>query len=341
MRSLNDIKVSVVVVCYNEKGNIAHCLDSLLAQTTDRSLYEIIVVDNISTDGTREIIALYTAKYDSIKLVSNPVKGIAGSRNMGINASKYDYIAYTDADCVAPAEWLEILRTGFLMHSNKEPALAAVGGANIPPQGVNSFYDALKITLNTFLGNHGSTQGKIYENDTEVDHIPTVNILYDKNILTKYGCFDESYGSICEDPELNFRLIKAGYRIVFLKNSYVLHYMKTGLFNWARKMFTYGKGRVWIIDKHPDHFRLMYLIPPMFAVSLLLTPLSLHNPWFLAPLLYFPVVFFISIFTAFKSKNMALAVKISLIYFICHFFYGIGGLYGLFKKRAKAVLRNA
>ena len=103
--------ISVVVVCYNAEENVEQCLSSLLNQTYPKDLYEIIFVDNGSTDRTQEIITEYASRFSNLRMVINPTLGIATSRNMSLREAKYDYIASTDSDCIAPEKWLENLRT--------------------------------------------------------------------------------------------------------------------------------------------------------------------------------------------------------------------------------------
>lgn len=336
MRANKDnYKISIVVVCYNEKYNIGRCIESLLQQTIDKQRYEIILVDNDSNDGTKEIIKEYCNKDKRVRMIINPIRGIACSRNIGLKEAVYDYIAFTDADCVLPKNWLEILINGFKKYYMLDNMVVAVGGANLPPQNTSKFYDAVSITLNTFWGNHASTQGKIYLEDTFIDHIPTVNILYKKNVLLKFKGFDESFGNICEDPELNHRLSKAGYKFVFLKDCFVWHFMRDNLRKWAQNVFTYGKGRIWIIKKHIDHLQVMYLIPPLFVLSMLAIPLGFWHWWFLVSLIYFPLFFLISLWECKKAGKTRLVLLVFLIYFIDHFFYGIGEIYGISIKRKK------
>lgn len=332
-KDYKNIKVSVVIVCLNERDKIARCIESLLKQTIGRDNYEIILVDNNSNDGTKEIIKTYCEKDKRIRMIINPVRGIAGSRNIGLRKALYDYVAFTDADCVVSENWLEILRNGFIRHYIQDSMIVAVGGANLPPRETSKFYDAATITLNTFWGNHGSAQGKIYLEDTFIEHIPTVNILYKKDVVLRFDGFDESFGNICEDPELNHRLSKAGYKFVFLQGSYVWHFMRDNLKEWTQKVFAYGKGRIWIVKKHIDHFHVMYAIPLIFVLSMLATPLGFWRWWFFLPLIYFPFFLLISILESRKAGKTSLALFVFLIYFVDHVFYGIGEIYGIMKNK--------
>ena len=93
------MSISVVVVAKNEKGFIENCLKCLKNQTLKP---EIIVVDGHSTDGTFEI-----AKKYADKVVKDHKKGVADARNVGWKIAKGDVIAYCDADCLPPKNWVE------------------------------------------------------------------------------------------------------------------------------------------------------------------------------------------------------------------------------------------
>lgn len=100
--------ISVIVPTYNEEKNIERCLMALENQNISKDEYEIIVVDGHSKDRTVDI-----AKKHADKVILQKSKGVGGARNDGVSIAKGDIIATTDADCVAPPEWLEIILKNF------------------------------------------------------------------------------------------------------------------------------------------------------------------------------------------------------------------------------------
>lgn len=126
-------KITVIVPAYNEQELIAGCLDCLLNQTLDKELYEIIVVDNNSTDLTAKI-----ADLKGVRVVNEPIKGYVHAIRKGIESSQTEYIAFTDADCRVPANWLEQI----LEHFDTSSKIVGVGGKL-------AFYDIAPIVDKT------------------------------------------------------------------------------------------------------------------------------------------------------------------------------------------------
>ena len=126
--------LTVVVPAYNEQILIAGCLDSLLKQTLNREKFEIIVIDNNSTDLTAKI-----AMDKGIRVEREPVKGYVHALRRGIDICQTDYIAFTDADCIVPHDWLEKI----LKHFGASTQIVGVGGKL-------AFYDVQPIIDKTF-----------------------------------------------------------------------------------------------------------------------------------------------------------------------------------------------
>jgi len=111
-------EISVVIPAYNEEKQLPLCLGSLTKQRCVFP-YEIIVVDNASTDRTAEI-----AEEFGVRVIHEPRKGVSAARQAGFEAARAEIIASTDADCIVPSDWLSRIRDIF----DENPRLAAVGG---------------------------------------------------------------------------------------------------------------------------------------------------------------------------------------------------------------------
>lgn len=106
--------ISVIIPVYNDSGNLANCLDALGQQSLDKSKFEVIVVDNGSTDD----IASVTGNYTWVTTLFEPVEGSYAARNKGIMKSRGDMLAFTDSDCIPSHDWLEKGLESYVARSN-------------------------------------------------------------------------------------------------------------------------------------------------------------------------------------------------------------------------------
>lgn len=193
-------KISVVIPAFNEEKLLPFCLQSLLNQNYPRDCYEIIVVDNDSTDKTSQIakssgVAVY--KYTDIKKCG-------AARQFGATKANGQIIAFTDADCKAPADWLSTIDTLF-----KDPNLICVGGKILPDKNnfflfcIYTFYDIFHL-LNQFF--HKTI-------------LWGLNFAVRKNAFDRVGGFNATLAS-SEDWDLAIRLQKKFGRksIYYAKN---------------------------------------------------------------------------------------------------------------------------
>ncbi len=321
--SLAPVGVTVVVVAHNEESRISDCIGSLAQQIAKGVKVELILIDDGSTDRTVE---LAYAAAPGLTVISNPSQSISSNRNCGLRAASHPYVAFIDADCAAPTHWLATLARGMceLSSLDGEP-VAAVGGANVPPAGETPFYDALALMLNTRLGSRGSVQGMVFDQARQVAHLPGLNVLYNKEALEKVGGWDERFALIGEDEDLSRRLALAGFSLFFVPEAVVVHRQRSNFRAWAKNMFTYGKGRMWLIRHHPTAFESGLLIPPLLPLLL----------W-----AYLPVIAVISLGLAWRSNRLDLWPRLALLYATTHVSYGLGQWAGLFSVQ-DGVQRNS
>ena len=113
------MKVSVIVPAYNAQKTIGQCIDALLAQTYPRESYEVIVVDDGSTDGTADVVKAYPVKY-----LYQRNQGPATARNIGVREAQGEIILFTDSDCVPFDNWIAEMTKPF-----EDKEVVAVKGA--------------------------------------------------------------------------------------------------------------------------------------------------------------------------------------------------------------------
>ncbi len=324
------LSISVVVVARNEEKNIVACMKALAEQDYPAECFEVILVDDGSTDRT---VPLALGQYATLRVVSNPGRSISANRNCGWRHAQHPYVAYTDADCVVPADWLRRL-SGAMMRDD----VAAIGGGNRPPLGETRFYDALSIALNTFVGSRNSVQGRIHESARDVDHLPTLNVLYRKDVLSGIGGFDERFARVGEDVDLSRRLADQGYRLRYVPDAVVIHRQRSDLASWGRNMVAYGRARTWLQRRHPSSRSIVFLLP--------LAALCAFPIYLMAIALY-------AVALGFGHRRADLIPTLLAIFVATHFGYAIGQLGGVFRhgdnadrigprrRVAMVVLKNA
>ncbi len=321
------MKVTIAVVCLNEAHNLKQCLDSIFGISYSKEDYEVLIVDGGSKDNTEKLVTEYKKNYSNLRMIIEPRKGTALARKVAIENAKYDYVAFTDADCEVPNDWISVLTLGFEEYSENYKNLVAVGGGNTSPNDANTFLEALTVALNTFLGSMGSVQGRKFNDDRTVESLATLNVLYDKEKILEVGNFDERFLSDGEDADMNFRLRQAGFVLVYLSNSNVFHKYRQTAESWAKNMKKYGRARAKLLKKHGLlMWNIYYLIPMLFLISMFLVPFAFLFKIFYIPLLYFPIIAIYSLSLALREKRLDYFTSITKVFIVIHIFYPFGML---------------
>ncbi len=292
--------VTVVVVARNEAAKIGQCMASLAAQSYPGAM-QVILVDDGSTDGTAEIAR---GVVPALRVIENHARSISANRNIGWRAAETQFVAYLDADCIAPSGWI-----GALVAAMAESRAAAVGGPNVPPSGESRFYDALAIALDSYAGARDSLQGRQLAGPRAVPHIPSLNVMYRVSALETVGGFDERFARVGEDEDLSRRLGDLGLTLYAVPEAVVVHRQRSGYGAWARNMRTYGRGRTWLIRRHPNAWSPAFLIP---GASLLLLPL------------YLPAIALYALGLCLRRSRLDLTGNVALIFIATHLPYAVG-----------------
>jgi len=254
--------ISVVIPVYNCRETADRCMASLAR--LDYPDYEVIVVDDGSTDGTAEICESYAGA----RIIRLDKGGPSRARNEGIKAARGEVIAFTDGDCVVDRPWLRELAGGFT-----GPDVAGVGGDQVSP---DDDTDVGKM-VQEFFKTIGFVTGYIKTGATikDTDHNPSCNSAYRKEILEKVGGFNEDLWP-GEDVELDLNIRRLGYRLIFNPGAVVAHYRPRTYLGFARMMRRYGACQ-WPLVRKYGPFRKLHLVPP--AMVLILGAFGLLAAW--------------------------------------------------------------
>ncbi|MGB9777726.1 MAG: glycosyltransferase [Anaerolineae bacterium] len=262
---------SVIVPAYQAEGTIGLCVRALGAQTLPRDQYEIIVVDDGSTDRTASVARQAGAD----RVLTIPHGGPSAARNAGVEAARGEIVLFTDADCEPWPDWLERMTTPF-------------GDPEV--MGTKGVYRTRQRALIARL-----VQWEYefrYERMAQlpvIDFIDTYAAAYRREVFLRHGGFatDIPIPSV-EDIDLSFRLSQAGCRLVFVPDARVWHThpstLRAYLVRKARYGFWRGLLYLWHPEKRKGDAHTDPTLKKQFAL-LLLMALSLVGGLFWLPLL--------------------------------------------------------
>jgi GT2 family glycosyltransferase len=227
-------RVSVVVCTYNGGRTLDQCLRSLAA--LDYPDFEVIVVDDGSTDETRAILG----RHPNVRAIHQPNRGLSAARNVGLGAATGAVVAYTDSDCCADPDWLT-----HLVHQLQRSGAAAVGGPNLSPEDGRL---AACVAASPGQPTH------VLESDQVAEHIPGCNMAFRREALLAINGFDPQYRKAGDDVDVCWRLQQAGFWITFAPGAFVWHHRRQGPRAYLRQQAGYGEAEALLQFKHPDKF---------------------------------------------------------------------------------------
>lgn len=227
-------RVSVVVCSYNGGRTLHRCLSSLVE--LDYPAYEVIVVDDGSTDDTREIVA----RFPAIRAIHQRNQGLSVARNVGLQAATGSIIAYTDSDCFVDRDWLTLL-----VAQLERSGAHAVGGPNLaPPDG----------WLPACVAAAPGQPTHVLESNQVAEHIPGCNMAFRREAIGALNGFDPQFCKAGDDVDICWRLQQAGMWITFAPSAFVWHHRRQDPKSYFRQQAGYGEAEALLRFKHPDKF---------------------------------------------------------------------------------------
>lgn len=311
-------KVSVIIPAYNEEDVIEDCLRSLENQSFKD--YQVILIDDASTDSTKSIIQRYCQKHPKSFFLHEYGKvGPGKARNLSAYQCGSEFLVFMDADCIATPNWIEELLKAF---SNDE--VGSVGGPHFAPKDSNPFQRQVEkcLTLLTgFIDFYKTNSGDI----REVAHNPLCNVAYRRDVFMRLRGFREDLFP-GEDVELDLRVIREGFKIMFNPNAIVYHHRPEDIQAWKKVLRAYGRAQGKLVRENGIQRPIQWLG-------------------------FFWIAFWGSLFWGFFKSFGALGVILSLSFLLVHLFFRpkwnnfigallclgewpLGFFYGFFTKRS-------
>jgi GT2 family glycosyltransferase len=322
--------VSIALIVYNEEKSLARALASLEAPEAP---WEVLVVDNGSTDGTKRVFDTYRKTHPSLPLrwLDHRPNNLGAARAFAAREARYPILGFLDADCVAPRAWIQ-RSIDSLMALENNPRLLGLGSGNRPPQSIDSFNDALALLLSSYLGHLNTPQARLFDSAREVDHLPTCNIFYFRKRLLEVGNFSPAFSHVCEDLELSQRARSLGFKLVYQPGLEVLHFQKPNWSHWAKKMFRYGSGQMAVARLHPRHLVGIKALPPLAALAAIIWAIAHPLSLLLFFLFYLSITWLYSAGLCFLRRQPRLCARVFCLFIVTHFFYSTGELWGIFRQ---------
>jgi O-antigen biosynthesis protein len=309
-------KISIIIPVFNSAKTIRQCLDAL--SSLDYPSYEIIVVDDGSTDATAKICLLYP----QILLIRIPNGGPSKARNLGVQKATGEIVAFTDGDCIVDRKWLLELRKGF-----SEEHIAGVGGNQVSPPDETTFGKYVQDTF--FALGFATSYMKTPKKMSSTYHNPSCNSAYRKKVFLDIGGFDESLWP-GEDVDLDNRITQLNFRLIRTPKAIVKHYRPQSLSDLSKMMQRYG-GSAFRLFKRYGFFRpLQYL--PFITLTLVICMIAglIYDPrnamYILGAL---PALFLFFVIKEGISKRAVILCLFSLLIFL---HWHIGFLKALLKN---------
>jgi len=226
--------LSVIVCTFNGSATIRECLEGVKA--LDYPDYEVIVVNDGSTDGTAEICRDF-----DVRLITVANGGLSNARNIGMRAAQGEIVAYIDDDAYPDPHWLTYLAQSFLTTDH-----AGIGGPNIPPPGDGPVAEC--------IANAPGGPSHVLSTDREVEHIPGCNMAFRKGALEGIGGFDPHFRIAGDDVDLCWRLQQTGGTLGYNAAAVVWHHRRGTVRAYLKQQLNYGKAEAMLEVKWPEKY---------------------------------------------------------------------------------------
>jgi glycosyltransferase involved in cell wall biosynthesis len=234
--TLDGVRLTVVIACLNGERTLGRQLDALLRQTVD-VWWEIVVSDNGSSDGSREIVETYAARNDSVRLVdSSAQRGLAHARNVGASAARGRDLAFCDQDDEVAPGWASAMLAALDQHDFVAGALE---------------HDRLNEPWTIAVRGRPQAEGLLEY--PELEYLPfafgcTLGVR--RALHEAIGGFDPSFTNGCEDADYCWRMQRLGHELAFVPEAVTHYRFRADLAGIYRQARDYGRSEARLYAKH-------------------------------------------------------------------------------------------
>ena len=326
--------LSVICPIYNEAKYIDVCIQSILFQDYPQDCLEVLFVDGMSKDGTRDIVENYARQYPFIHLLNNEKRIVPIAMNIGIRVSKGDVIMRLDAHAQYPANYFSVLVKALeTIDADNVGAACRTDVLNKTPKTL-----AIREVLSNKFGVGNSTFRLGVDKVMEVDTVPFG--CWKREVFDKYGVYDERLIRN-QDIELNKRIVRGGGHIYIVPDTYCVYLARETFKGLAKNNYGNGKWNVLTVyyTKQMGSLSLRHFIPLLFLLSLIV-PLFCSLIW--SSFVFVTIVSLLAYLLTLGGIGMKLTISkrlsfgyLLISFFVLHVSYGWGSLNGII-----SVLKN-
>jgi len=327
--------VSVVIPCFNEERFVGKALESLAVQY-DNDHYEILVIDGLSVDRTRDVIAQFASTRPrlAIKVVDNPKRSIPAALNLGVQHASSEIIARMDAHA-APSE-------GYIRGCVEALKQSNVGVVGMPCRvrpGENSLTARAIAAAVSHPFGIGDAKYRLAAGTASQEPVDTVAFAcFKKSLWKELGGFNENLLAN-EDYDFNYRVRQSGYQVILDRSGHCDYFARTTLADLARQYWRYGRWKAEMVKLHPRSIRIRHMVAPVFLLSIAgLGLFGLFWPWaWLGLALELGLYLALGLVNGWRisrqnNGGFGMVLLMPVVFLIIHITWGASFLGGLLRK---------
>ncbi|TFG09321.1 glycosyltransferase [Candidatus Heimdallarchaeota archaeon] len=323
--------ISLIIPTYNNASTLRACLDSIKKQTLAPS--EVIIADGHSSDNTISI-----AEEFGCEIVYEEGGTRSAACNVALEKAEGELIVFTDSDVIADEDWLEKLVS--TLDRMNDSSIACITGPNAEYPNESLFGKAVIAIYNTFLGGAWSEQAQsIFNKEGRfVESAAGCNALYRRDVLDEVLPFNEGLLT-SEDTDINFKLLKKGYKLYFTPDAIVYHQRPQNHKAFRSKSKKYAMGKIQFFREHKTGLELWHLLPPLYFITGIFLILGLlANLWIWVGItvyfgLYLLVILSASIIQTIRFRQWKFLFLLPLMFIEGHISWSSGILKEIYKPK--------
>lgn len=324
--------LSVIIPIYNEERYITLCMDSVLAQDYPHDDLEVLLVDGMSTDRTRQLLAPYVERYPFVRLLDNPGRTAPRAMNIGIVAARGSVLMRLDAHAVYERNYFSALTQALArLHADN---VGAPCHTEVRERNARTL--AIRAVLSCPFGVGNSSFRTGIDRVMEVDTVPFG--CWPRDTFSKYGLYDERL-TRNQDIELNKRIKRGGGHIYLVPDTHCAYLARETYAALARNNYANGLWniRTVALTRQFSSLSLRHFVPLAFVLSLVVPLLGgflWHPLWLVGLLSALAYVLALAMVSVRLARAQHLSVPRLLVTFaVLHISYGCGSVAGLWQTR--------